>query len=155
LLTNWGRYYEDAVALGREDYYSSEGEWPGRWLGGGAEDLGLDGEVRDGQTVRLMSGENPTSGALLGQSMDEGAVAGFDLTFNAPKSMGLAFAIGDPWTARLVRDCHTAAVDDALAYLEREACRARRGRRGARVVEGRGFTGAAFDPAPRRGDQPR
>src|SRR6058998_630027 len=82
---NAGRYDEDAVALGREDYYSSEGEWPGRWVGGGSDTLGLDGEVQDGDTVRLMSGEDPASGTLLGQAMNEGSVAGFDLTFNAPK----------------------------------------------------------------------
>ncbi|MEA2304777.1 MAG: hypothetical protein QOH43_2057 [Solirubrobacteraceae bacterium] len=151
---NAGRYYEDAVALGREDYYSSEGEWPGRWLGGGADALGLGGEVRGGQTVRLMSGENPTSGALLGRPMDHGSVAGFALTFNAPKSVGLAFAIGDPWTARVLRDSHKAAVDDALAYLEREACRARRGRGGARIVEGRGFAAAAFDHRTSRAADP-
>ncbi|MCU1676648.1 MAG: putative ATP-dependent exoDNAse, partial [Frankiales bacterium] len=151
---NAGRYYEDAVALGREDYYSSEGEWPGRWLGGGAEALGLGVEVRGGQTVRLMSGEDPTSRALLGRPMDDGSVAGFDLTFNAPKSIGLAFAIGDPWTARLLRECHTAAVDDALAYLERVACRARRGHGGAQVVEGHGFAAAAFDHRTSRAGDP-
>jgi hypothetical protein len=48
-----GRYYEDAVALGREDYYASEGEWSGRWLGAGADALGLDGEVQDGHVMRL------------------------------------------------------------------------------------------------------
>jgi hypothetical protein len=46
-----GRYYEDAVALGREDYYASEGEWSGRWLGAGADALGLGGEVQDGHVM--------------------------------------------------------------------------------------------------------
>src|SRR5437868_1793948 len=103
---------------------------------------------------RLMSGQDPASGAMLGQAMDEGSVAGFDLTFNAPKSVGLAFALGDPWTARLLRDCHNVAVGDAIAYLEREACRARRGRGGARVVEGRGFAAAAFDHRTSRAGDP-
>jgi conjugative relaxase-like TrwC/TraI family protein len=110
--------------------------------------------VQDGQVVALMSGQNPSSGTLLGLPIDDGAVAGFDLTFNAPKSIGLAFAIGDPWTARLLRDCHRAAVNDALAYLEREACRARRGRGGARVIEGHGFAGAAFDHRTSRAGDP-
>jgi hypothetical protein len=39
------------------------------------------------------------------------------------KSVSIAFAIGDPWTARVLRECHEDAVDDALGYLQREACR--------------------------------
>src|SRR4051812_14286425 len=131
---NAGRYYEDVVALGREDYYAGEGERPGRWVGSGADALALGGDVDDGQVVRLLCGEDPKSGELLGRPMDEGAVAGFDLTFNAPKSVGLAYGIGDSWTARVLSDCHERAVDDALAYLEREACRARRGKGGALVI---------------------
>ncbi len=40
-----GRYYEDAVALGREDCDVGEGERPGRWLGSGSDVLGLEGEA--------------------------------------------------------------------------------------------------------------
>ncbi|MDX6641204.1 MAG: hypothetical protein QOF12_2215 [Solirubrobacteraceae bacterium] len=149
-----GRYYEDAVALGREDYYAGEGERPGRWLGSGADALELDGEVGDGQVVRLLAGEDPKSGELLGRPLEDGSVAGFDLTFNAPKSVGLAFGIGDPWTARVLRDCHEVAVDDALAYLEREACRARRGKGGALVIQGEGFAAAAFDHRTSRAGDP-
>jgi conjugative relaxase-like TrwC/TraI family protein len=110
------------VALGREDYYAGEGERPGRWIGGGAEQLGLSGEVTEGQTGHLLSGEHPATGEALGRSIEEGSVAGFDLTFNAPKSVGLAFVLGDPWTARVLRECHEQAVNDALSYLERQAC---------------------------------
>lgn len=149
-----GRYYEDAVARGREDYYAGEGERPGRWVGGGAAELGLSGEVDEGQTGRLLAGEHPGSGDLLGRAMEDGSVAGFDLTFSAPKSVGLAFAIGDPWTARLLRDCHERAVDDALGYLERVACRARRGKGGALVIDGKGFAGAAFDHRTSRAGDP-
>ena len=149
-----GRYYEDAVALGREDYYAGEGERPGRWVGGGADRLALSGEVDEGQTGRLLSGEHPASGELLGAPMREGSVAGFDLTFNAPKSVGLAFAIGDQWTARVLRECHGRAVDDALGYLEREACRARRGKDGVSVIRGAGFAGAAFDHRTSRAGDP-
>src|SRR4051794_10474369 len=151
-----GRYYEDAVARGREDYYSAEGEGelPGRWIGSGADALELGGEVRDGQVVRLLSGEHPRSGDPLGRPMEDGGVAGFDLTFNAPKSVGLAFAIGDPWTARALRECHERAVDEALGYLEREACRARRGRNGVHVVPGQGFAAAGFAHRTSRAGDP-
>src|SRR5215212_3849784 len=94
-----GRYYEEAVAHGREDYYAGEGEAPGRWLGSGATTLGLQGTVGDGQVGRLLAGEDPVTGALLGRKITEGRVAGFDLTFKAPKSVSVLFGIGDPETA--------------------------------------------------------
>src|SRR3954452_21522895 len=149
-----GRYYEDAVALGREDYYAGEGERPGRWVGSGADELELAGSVSDGQVVRLLAGEHPASGDVLGRPMAEGGIAGFDLTFCAPKSVGLAFAIGDSYTARVLSACHEAAVDDALAYLERVACRARRGKGGKLVIEGKGFAAAAFDHRTSRAGAP-
>src|SRR5437763_1754641 len=73
-----------------------------------------------------------------------GAVAGFDLTVRAPKSVSVLFGIGEPDLAGRLRVAHETAVEEALGYLEREACQARRGHAGALVVDGRGFIGAAF-----------
>ena len=48
---------------------------------------------------------------------------------------------------------HEAAVAEAMTYMEREACRARRGQGGAIVVNGQGFSAAAFrHRASRAGD---
>src|SRR5947209_17746002 len=105
-----GRYYEEAVARGREDYYAGEGEAPGQWIGRGARALGLEGEVEDGQVGHLLAGEDPSSGELLGRKVTEGSVAGFDLTFKAPKSVGILFGVGEPEIARVLRECHEAAV---------------------------------------------
>jgi len=149
-----GRYYEDAVAAGREDYYAGEGEAPGRWVGAGSAHLGMSGEVQDGEVGRLLAGEHPESEQLLGAPMGERSVAGFDLTFKAPKSVSVAYAIGDPWTTRVMRECHERAVDDALGYLEREACRARRGKNGLNVVRGEGFAAAAFGHRTSRAGDP-
>jgi hypothetical protein len=38
-------YYRDSIAEGLEDYYLGRGEAPGRWVGRGAERLGLAGAV--------------------------------------------------------------------------------------------------------------
>ncbi|WCB91595.1 hypothetical protein DSM104299_00268 [Baekduia alba] len=149
-----GRYYEEQVAHGREEYYAGEGERPGPWVGGGAADLGLTGEVADGQTVRLLTAEHPESGEPIRTPMAEGAVAGFDLTFRAPKSVSVIFGIGENAIARRVRRAHEAAVADALGYLEREACRARRGKGGAIQVVGGGFVGAAFEHRTSRAGDP-
>ena len=50
-------------------------------------------------------------------------MAAFDLTFSAPKSVSVLFAIGEPALARALVEAHEPAVDAALGYLEREACR--------------------------------
>jgi conjugative relaxase-like TrwC/TraI family protein len=149
-----GRYYEEAVAQGREDYYAGEGEAPGRWAGAGAGSLGVGATVADGEVGRLLAGEDPASGALLGRSIAEGGVAGFDLTFKAPKSVSILFGIGEPGLADALRSCHEAAVSDALAYLEREACRARRGHDGVIQVQGEGFVAAAFEHRTSRAGDP-
>jgi conjugative relaxase-like TrwC/TraI family protein len=122
-----GRYYEEAVAQGREDYYRAGGEAPGRWLGGGSRRLGLSGRVSEGEVGRLLDGAHPAHGSLLGRPLTEGSVAGLDLTFKAPKSVSILFGIGDARLALELRIGHEHAVDDALAHLEREACLARRG----------------------------
>src|SRR3954454_3935484 len=86
-----GRYYLDQVAQGREDYYAGEGEAPGEWLGSGAASLGLEGAVSEQGVVRLLGAENPATGDPLRRPLKSGAVAGFDLTFRAPKSVGVLY----------------------------------------------------------------
>src|SRR3954454_14264033 len=124
-----GRYYSvEQVAQGREDYYAGEGEAPGAWVGSGAAGLALRGEVTEGGIGLLLDGRDPGSGAQLRRPLASGAVAGFDLTFRAPKSVSILFGIGEPELADALRAGHEVAVGEALGYLEREACRARRGR---------------------------
>ena len=149
-----GRYYVDRVAQGREDYYAGEGEAPGTWLGGGAASLGLSGEVSEQGIVRLLEARDPGTGDPLRRPLASGAVAGFDLTFRAPKSVGVLFAVAEPEVVREIVGAHEAAVEQALAYMEREACRARRGQAGATVVDGRGFVAAAFRHRSSRAGDP-
>jgi conjugative relaxase-like TrwC/TraI family protein len=149
-----GRYYVDQVAQGREDYYAGEGEAPGEWLGSGAASLGLDGVVSEQGVVRLLSAENPATGDLLRRPLEADAVAGFDLTFRAPKSVSVLFAVCEPDVVREIVRGHEAAVAEAIGYLEREACRGRRGHGGHRLVEGRGFVAAAFRHRSSRAGDP-
>ena len=149
-----GRYYVDQVALGAEDYYAGGGEAPGRWIGGGAALLDLAGEVDEDGIVRLLEARDPGSGEPLRRPLSFGAVGGFDLTFKAPKSVSLLFGIADELVREQVRAAHAVAVADALGYLEREACRTRRGAGGATVVEGGGFVAAAFEHRTSRAGDP-
>src|SRR5215210_1850767 len=149
-----GRYYVEQVAQGLEDYYGGEREAPGAWLGSGASSLGLSGDVTDSGIERLLEAQHPASAESLRRPLASGAVAGFDLTFRAPKSVSVLFAIAEPETVRAITRAHDAALVEALGYMEREACRARRGRGGAVVVEGRGFVAAAFRHRSSRAGDP-
>jgi conjugative relaxase-like TrwC/TraI family protein len=142
------RYYLEKVAEGAEDYYSGEGEEPGQWLGDAARELGLSGEVEPDQLVAMLTGMNPATGNPLGLRAvsGNGAVPGFDLTFSAPKSVSLAWALGGGKVSPEVKAAHQRSVEVALKYMERHACLTRRrtGDGGREFVNGNGFLAAGF-----------
>ena len=77
------------------------GEEPGVWRGRQADGLGLAGPVRTEELELLLSGRDPVSGTRLGSPLVDRckrngkvihAVAGFDATFSAPKSLSVSWA---------------------------------------------------------------
>ena len=100
------------------------GEVPGVWTGDQAAGLGLSGEVSGEALELLLQGCDPTTGAPLGRRLEDRfradgrvvrAVAGFDATFSAPKSLSVLWALtGDD---RLL-EAHDVAVT-ALGHVER------------------------------------
>ena len=155
LTVEQSRYYERQVAQGRDDYYSGRGESPGRWTGGGAETLRLGGRVDDGGFMALMDGRDPRTGERVKRLAGRSKVAAFDLTFSAPKSVSVLFAIGEPALAGALVEAHESAVDAAVGYLEREACRVRRGRGGVRREVGEGLVAAAYRHRMSRAEDPQ
>jgi conjugative relaxase-like TrwC/TraI family protein len=139
-------YYLNSVAKGVEDYYVGSGEAPGYWLAGGAKDLGLAGPVGEADLRAVLNGFHPKSGNRLtnGHQSKRERVPGFDLTFRAPKSVSLLHALGPKEASNEVVSAHGAAVQAAIAYLEREASAARRGKGGKNKIASKGFIGAAF-----------
>ena len=154
LTVEQSRYYERQVAQGRDDYYSGRGESAGRWTGAGAETLRLGGQVDDDGFMALMNGRDPRTGERLQRVGGRAKVAAFDLTFSAPKSVSVLFAIGEPALAAALVEAHESAVDAAVGYLEREACRVRRGRGGVRHEAGEGFVAAAYRHRMSRAEDP-
>jgi conjugative relaxase-like TrwC/TraI family protein len=150
LSAGQARYYLDqagepvsaagALTSGAEDYYLGGPEAAGRWIGRGGRELGLAGHVGDTELQRLLAGQSPTGATL----RTRGSVAGFDVTFSAPKSVSVLFGIGDPSTQAAVRDAHERAVIAAFGYFERSTAFARRGAGGAQVIPGDGLVAAAF-----------
>src|SRR3954469_13849884 len=143
-----------AVRSGVEDYYLGGPEAPGAWIGDGARPLGLVGQVDAGRLDRVLAGQHPASGEVLGRVLRE-RVPGFDLTFSAPKSVSVLFGTGDAELRGAIRDAHDRAVGEALEYLERAAIATRRGPGGLRVIPGRGLIGAAFRHRTSRAGDPQ
>ena len=149
-------YYLTAVARsddGVEGYYLARGEEPGRWLGTGAEQLGLSGEVTGPQLRAVLDARHPSTGDQLAPHPAR-KVPGFDHTFRAPKSVSLLWALSDRATAEQVVAAHDTAVDAAIGYLQRAAGFTRRGAGGAETVEVEGFVAAAFRHRTSRADDP-
>jgi conjugative relaxase-like TrwC/TraI family protein len=151
------RYYTEKVAEGAEDYYSGEAEAEGIWIGTATADLGLDGKVEPDQLTAMLTGRNPVTGEPLGLKSAPGRepVPGFDLTFSAPKSVSLTWALGGHPVSGQVMEAHRAAVEAALSYMERSACWARRGMGGRTFVPGNGFLAAAYVHRSSRAGDPQ
>jgi conjugative relaxase-like TrwC/TraI family protein len=82
-------------------------------------------------------------------------VCSLDLTFSAPKSVTVLFAIGDEEMSRVLVEAHEEAVAAAVGYLEREACRVRRGHGGRVELQAGGFVAAAYRHRMSRAGQPQ
>ena len=112
-------YYLDSVAGGADDYYSGEGEAPGRWTGSGAAELGLEGTVERDQLHAVLAGRDPRTGETLPAFVRRDRVPGFDVTFSAPKSVSVLWATGDERTATLIRGAHERSVEAAASSSAR------------------------------------
>ena len=84
------QYYLDQVAQGIEDYYAGAREPPGKWLAS-SNQLGLAGDVDAVQLRAVLSAHDPTDSYKL-VATNHRKIAGFDLTFSAPKSVSVVWA---------------------------------------------------------------
>ncbi|HVX17461.1 MAG TPA: MobF family relaxase [Acidimicrobiales bacterium] len=121
-------YYLGRVAKDVEDYYLGSGEAPGRWRGNGTAALDVSGPVDDKAFMAVFAGTHPSDGTRLVRAGTpaQPRLPGLDLTFSAPKSVSVLYALGDREVAGQVVEAHEAAVDAALGYLERNATFTRR-----------------------------
>ncbi len=147
------------VGRDKADYYLSDlaGELPvagpGLWAGTAAVGLGLAGSVAPDAFRHLLQGRHPGTGMGLGSGRV--SVAAFDLTFSAPKSASVLFALGGPHVADAVVAAHRQAVAGSLAYLEQHGITALR-RAGAEraVLATSGAVAAEFTHGVSRNGDP-
>lgn len=162
-------YYLAQVASGLDEYYTGAGEATGRWAGTSAAALGLAGDVVPDDLRAVLAGLAPhTALTPNGERLTSRPrrVPGFDLTFSVPKSVSVVYALGDPLMQQAVVEGCEAALAEALAWLEREACFVRRGTNnramadrdgvqfGTRRVAADGFVAAQFRHRTSRAGDP-
>jgi conjugative relaxase-like TrwC/TraI family protein len=123
-LTN-AEYLLSSVALGIDEYYAGVGEAPGVWTGRWSRPLGLDGMVEADDLRALVEGNDPVSSLPLLVGLRQRSVKAFDLTFSAPKSVSVLWALGSEPVADVVMGAHREAVTTALEFLEERAAVAR------------------------------
>lgn len=147
-------YYLATVATGRE-HDGGLIEADGRWLGTGAEILGLDGTVDARDLDAVLAGRHPATGELISPTHDRVVVAGYDCTFSAPKSVSLLHALGPAAAAHETAQAHHNAVAHTLSFLEDEAGRLRRtGHDRRQSVKADGLTAAGFEHRTSRAPDP-
>jgi conjugative relaxase-like TrwC/TraI family protein len=166
LVASQARYYLDqaegrvdiveSVGEGLEDYYLDGHETRGEWIGSAGRELGLGRSVEAVELRRILAGLDPRDDGLpLRQPSKRARVAGFDLTYSAPKSVSVLFGLGDDQLRADVRAAHELAVRDAIGYLERSAAAVRRGHGGSLVEQTSGLVAAAFRHRTSRAGDPQ
>ncbi|MEQ1824262.1 MAG: MobF family relaxase, partial [Fimbriimonadaceae bacterium] len=150
-ISGSGNYY---LNLAREDYYLNGGEPPGVWLGSATRHLGLFGKADPSDVRSLLAGFSPSGVGLVQNAGAENRQCGWDLTFSAPKSVSLLWALGSEREAREIQAAHFAAVDCAVRYLEAEGCFTRIGR-GGTLVESVGVAVCVFEHGTSRMGDPQ
>ena len=149
-------------------YYEQTGNPAGRWYGEGLADLGDsarrlrpgDAVTEAAMTAVFRDGIDPLTDDALGRPysrFDDGkrhTVVGYDLTFTAPKSVSVLWALADDPTRVIVYDAHRAALASSLEFVEQRVIRTRIGDAGRHQVRTRGMVAAAFDHWDTRAGDP-
>jgi len=140
----YARYLEGkTIAPEQGDYYlTPDGELteaPGCWLSDRETlaRLGIDPDapVDGAQFIALMEGRHPGTGAWLRPAGSDGSRGGgIDVTFSAPKSVSVVWALGDPWQREQIEAAHANAVERSMEYLKERVPLVRR-RYDGQVVE--------------------
>ncbi|HAF6188708.1 TPA: conjugative transfer relaxase/helicase TraI [Salmonella enterica] len=107
----------DSAYYSHEDNYYASGSLESRWLGDGAEKLGLKGEVANADMDAIRQGKLPDGTDL--SRMVNGVNkhrSGYDLTFSAPKSVSMMILIGGD---RRLLDAWNRSVENGMKEVEK------------------------------------
>ena len=150
-------YYEHLAE--QDDYYLKGQEPPGQWQGKGAEALGLSGAVSREDFAAALRGYKPgaegTTPEALVQNAGDKHMAGWDLTFSAPKSVSVLWALAPEDVQARLATAHDEAVTEALKFVEDHASFTRRGKGGAIQEKVNGLLVSTFQHGTSREQDPQ
>ncbi|WP_233080043.1 MobF family relaxase [Rheinheimera soli] len=146
-----GKYY---LELAKDDYYLSGGEPDGIWYGSAARLLKLKGKVVGDKFKNLLRGYSPCGKTALCQNAGQHRTSGFDLTFNAPKSVSLLWAVADEKLRHDIQAAQYYAVRQAISFIEEYAAFTRRGEAGVEREKVEGLVVALFEHSTSRALDP-
>ena len=125
-----GYLHGRTLAPEQGDYYLGRdglpAEAPGRWIGqaDALQRVGLaPGPVHGDDLRALMAGHRPRMPEVFVRPAgpDGTRAAGIDVTFSAPKSVSVAWALSDPAVRTRIEAAHAVAVERALDHLRQTA----------------------------------
>ena len=90
----------------------------GKWGGLGAEKLGLKEDIVKKEFSDLCDNVNPETGKSLTARNDIDRRVGYDFTFNASKSVSLAYTFGDEKRKKEILNAFRDAVKDTMTEIE-------------------------------------
>ncbi|MEG5888122.1 conjugative transfer relaxase/helicase TraI [Enterobacter ludwigii] len=107
----------DAGYYSKEENYYVSGSLESRWLGKGAEKLGLEGPVDNKMLDAVMGGKLPDGSDLSRMSGGKNThQAGYDLTFSAPKGVSMMILMGGD---KRLAEAWNRSVDTAIQEVEK------------------------------------
>jgi conjugative relaxase-like TrwC/TraI family protein len=110
-------YYKEGNSL-QFDYYAEERQAIGRWGGIAAEKLGLTGTIAKKNFALLCDNQNPTTGKTLTGRNDKDRTVGYDFTFNASKSISLAYAFANEEDKKAILNAFQLSVRETMLEVE-------------------------------------
>ncbi|MCB1123823.1 MAG: relaxase domain-containing protein, partial [Verrucomicrobiae bacterium] len=124
-LKNAKQYFREHLRVG--DYYAEESVVQGEWFGEGADQIGLEGVVKEADFVALCEGNNPATGDRLTLRRNTTRIAFgketanrrifYDFTISPPKSVSIVALCEDERISKI----HDNAVRRSMKELEKFA----------------------------------
>ncbi len=110
-------YYKEGHSA-ELDYYSEGEQLIGRWGGLAAQKIGLTGDIAKHDFSCLCDNKNPITGEQLTARNDADRTVGYDFTFNASKSVSLAYAFGGDSDKKAILSAFRDSVGETMTEIE-------------------------------------
>ncbi|MCP4156535.1 MAG: relaxase domain-containing protein [bacterium] len=125
---------------------------PGEWLGKLADRLNVKGDIDRKELIDVLNGRDPTGQPLreFGKTGSKD-IAGFDMTFSAPKSVSIISIENDK-----IKNIHGKSVKDVMNFVEEKLILVRKSNRGIREINrSDNILAAKFDHMTSRENDPQ